>query len=442
MLLGILSMVLFNAIDTYFVGKLGKDELEALTFTFPPILILFTVVQGVGIGATAIIAKSIGKGDRRKAARETTDSLVLGLILAIVFSALGFLFLEPLFIAIGASPTVLPLVVDYMTTWMFAICFVVVPFVGNSALRAAGDSTVPALIMLFAVFINAVLDPLLIFGYGPFPELGIRGAALATAISRAMTLILSLWVLGRRERLLTTAIPSWAALKGCWQAILSIGVPAGLSRMIVPVSTVILTGLLARLDNPHAVAGYGVATRIETIAAALLFALSASMGPFTGQNLGLGYYNRIQKGLNKANIFSLFWGVGMATLLFLLGPTLVGLFSNNPGVTEVATQYLFIVPIAIGFQGAVQNVNITLNTLNRPLLATLLLAIQMFGVYLPLTYFASQVRGEEGVFAGIAIAYFIGGLVSMYVGKKVIERFQHRDTLAFDPESVDDWIKK
>ena len=442
MLLGVLSMVLFNAIDTYFVGQLGKTELSALSFTFAPIMILFTLIQGLGIGATALVAKSIGQGNLSKAARETTDSLVLGLIIAATFSVLGYLFLNPLFRMMGANAQELPLVVEYMEIWLVTIVFVVVPFLGNSAIRATGDARTPALIMLFAVAINAILDPLLIFGYGPFPELGIRGAALATAISRGITLVLSCWVLYRREKLITLVIPSRQTILGCWRAILNIGLPAGLSRMIVPLATMVIYSILARLENPDVVAGYGVATRVEALAASLLFALSASMGPFVGQNFGMGHYDRILVANQKANMFAVGWGIVMAILLVWLGDDIASSFTDSEGVAEVAALYLVLVPATIGFQGAVQVVNVTLNALNMPKIAAGIIALQMFGFYLPLAFLGAETRGEGGVFVSIAVAYFLGGIISMLVINRVLVRKIEAQKRQKTIEEQDSWEKK
>ncbi|MEO0332723.1 MAG: MATE family efflux transporter, partial [Bacteroidota bacterium] len=148
MVVGVLSMVAFNLVDTYFIGKLGKNELAALSFTFPVIMVIFSLVQGIGIGATALISRSFGANNLAKAARETTDSLFLALLLVLISVVIGLLTIEPLFSALGATPEVLPLVREYMEIWYFTILFVIVPFVGNSAIRATGDTLTPSYIMV------------------------------------------------------------------------------------------------------------------------------------------------------------------------------------------------------------------------------------------------------------------------------------------------------
>jgi putative MATE family efflux protein len=262
MMLGVISMVAFNLIDTFYVGQLGKTELAALSFTFPVIMVIFSFIQGLGIGATALIAKSIGKGDRDKAARETTDSIVLTLLITGFFVIIGLLTLKPTFQLLGADANTAPLVEEYMNIWYFALFFVSVPFVGNSAIRATGDARTPAFIMLFAVIINAILDPILIFGYLGAPAMGLKGAAIATAISRAMTMVLAFYILIVREKLITFVVPTRKVLSGCWRSILNIAVPSGLARLVVPIATGVITGLLASYGD-FAVAAFGVGSRLE-----------------------------------------------------------------------------------------------------------------------------------------------------------------------------------
>ncbi|MEM8895680.1 MAG: MATE family efflux transporter, partial [Bacteroidota bacterium] len=342
MIFGILSMVAFNLIDTYFVGQLGPDQLAALSFTFPVIMVIFSLVQGIGIGATALISKSIGKNDHKKAARETTDSLILGVLIASVFVILGLLTIQPTFKLLGASERIMPYIEDYMTLWYLAILFVVIPFIGNSAIRATGDARTPSLIMLFAVAINAILDPLLIFGYGPFPAMGIEGAALATAISRAMTLVLAIFILYKREKLITLDIPAKSILYGCWRSILYIGLPSGFSRMVTPLASGVVTGLLARYSE-SAVAAYGVGTRIEFLASSVLIALSAAVGPFTGQNLGAQKYDRIKSCINGSNQFSLVWAFGMSLLMLPFTREIASVFTNSEDVIGYIDLFLWIV---------------------------------------------------------------------------------------------------
>jgi putative MATE family efflux protein len=203
MIFGLLGIVAFNMVDTYYVSKLGLLPIAAMTFTFPVIMTVGALAQGIGIGAAALIAKAVGEKEHSKVVRYTTDSLILGLILVLVFIIIGMFTIEPLFRLLGADDQTLPYVLDYMKIWYPGVIFVIIPMIGSASIRALGDTKTPALIMAVAATANIVFDPIFIFGFGPIPAMGIKGAAIATVISRAITLIVSLYVLIYRQKIVS-----------------------------------------------------------------------------------------------------------------------------------------------------------------------------------------------------------------------------------------------
>ena len=207
MMFGLVSIMLFNLVDTFYISLIGVRELVAISFTFPVTFTLVSFAFGIGIGASVVISRTIGEGDHHRVQRLTTDSLLLVTLIILCVAGLSFITLRSIFTLIGATDESLPLIKEYMIPWLLGVVFVVIPIVGNSAIRATGDTKTPSMIMVIAAVVNAVLDPLLIFGYGPFPALGIKGAAIATVISYFSILLAGLWVLGRRERMLTTVWP-------------------------------------------------------------------------------------------------------------------------------------------------------------------------------------------------------------------------------------------
>ena len=186
---------------------------------------------------------------------------------------IGSLTIEPVFRLLGATDDVLPLIKEYMEIWYLGVIVVIVPFVGNSAIRSNGDTRTPALIMICMVLLNGVLDPIMIFGWGPVPEMGMHGAALATVISRAIGLILSLYFLRYRDDLLSVKIPSFKKMYESWKGILFIGLPAAATNLVVPFTTALITELVAT-KGAAAVAALGVAARIDVLAIAVVVALS------------------------------------------------------------------------------------------------------------------------------------------------------------------------
>ncbi|MFW5782651.1 MAG: MATE family efflux transporter, partial [Candidatus Muiribacteriaceae bacterium] len=370
MMIGMLSIVMYNLGDTYFVGKLGKDELAAISFTFPVVMILGSIAFGLGIGVSSLISTAIGAGNYDKVKRYTTDVLLLGVILAGVFSVTGFLVMDTLFSAMGADGVILKFIREYMSIWFLGSIFVVVPMIGNNAIRASGDTRTPAIVMTTSGVLNLILDPVLMFGIGPFPEMGIRGAAMATLVSRAITLVVALYVLGFREKMLSSKIPSFSELMSSWKDILHIGLPEAFTRIVMPLANGIITKMVAGY-GVAAVAGFGVAVRVEFFALLPIFSVAAVIAPFVGQNLGAKKLDRIVSALRFAVIYSLITGVVIFALSYFFASDIASIFNNDKEVIRTASIYMVLVSAGYGFFGVVKIFAGVLNVFRKPLLASL-----------------------------------------------------------------------
>jgi len=306
------------------------------------------------------------------------------------------------------------LIKQYMRIWYFGVIFVVVPMVGNNAIRATGDTKTPSIIMLIAVMVNVILDPLLIFGIGPFPRLELAGAAIATVIARATTLLVALWVLTYRDKMITFVIPRLKTIFDSWKRILYIGLPTAGTRIILPLAIGVITRIVSSYGS-EAVAAYGVASRIEFFALTVIMALASVIAPFVGQNWGAGKHNRINLGIKRSIQFSLVWGVMMYLLLVLAARPIASMFNDNQLVISTIILYLWIVPITYGLRGIFVISTTVLNVLNRPLHAAILTIIQMFVLLIPLVFAGSYLFGLRGIFGGLALTYLIAGFAAYFV---------------------------
>lgn len=419
MVFGILGIVIFNIVDTFYIGKIGPNELAAFTFTFPVVMAIASLAMGIGIGASAAVSRAIGEGDRSKAQRLTTDSLILALLLVIFFVIIGLFTIDPLFTLMGASSKTLPLIREYMSIWYPGVIFLVIPMVGNNAIRATGDTKTPGIIMLIAAMANFILDPLLIFGFWVIPGLGLAGAAIATVIARAITLCVALWVLHFRERLITMVIPSWSILLDSWKRILYIGLPTAGARIIVPLATGVIIRIISSYGHA-VVAGFGVASRIEFFSLAVVMALSSVIGPFVGQNWGAGMMERVKLSIRLGDRFSMIWGFAIFLILSIIAKPLASLFSDNREVITACVTYLRIVPVSYGLMGVFTISTMTMNVLNRPLSAAAITIMQMIALYIPLAYAGSYLYGLTGVFCATALSYSISGVIAYLVLRRIL----------------------
>jgi len=420
MLFAIGGILIFNLTDTFFIGKLGKDQLAALTFTFPIVLFFGSLALGIGVGTSAVVSRAIGAGNQQEVKRMTTDSLILILLISLVSVCIGMITIRSLFSFLGASGHILNYVETYMQIWYPGAVFVMIPMVGNNAIRATGDTKTPSAVMLIAAGINLVLDPLLIFGIGPFPEMGIKGAAWATVIARAVTLVAALYILYARENMISLKKPTLGEILNSFRKILKVGVPTALARILLPVGTGIITKMVAAF-GVAAVAAFGIGSRIEFFALAPLMALSSVLGPFIGQNAGANLYVRIKKAIQGCNIFGIAWGLFAWGALFLLAPFAINIFNQDPEVIGVGTRFLYIIPAGFAFIGLLQLAGTALNILHQPVKASAISLAQMFILYVPLAFILSRYFDLEGIFFAYIISYCCSGITAHFVVKKYLK---------------------
>lgn len=410
-LAGIFTMMLQAFVDAYFIGRVGDRELAALSFTFPVLMIVSSVAIGLGAGTSSVVARAIGADDQRRARRLTTDSLLLSFVITAVVCLVGVATIEPLFSLLGAPDTLLPLIAGYMKILYAGVPFVVVGMVGMSSMRATGDTRLPSLLMVIAAIANVALDPVLIFGLGPIPAMELNGAAMAALIARGALFVGALFFMRRRLDMLTFSRPNPVELKKSWIDILHVGIPAAGTNAIIPVATGVITAMLARY-GPEAVAGFGVASRVESLTLVIFYAMSAIIGPFVGQNISAGHADRINRALRLCTIFCLASGLVIALLLALSSTFLPSLFSSDPTVTGVATKFLLIAPIGYGAYGMVMVMNASFNGMGKPIPGVVISVARTAIIYIPLAFIADRFFGIVGIFGAYAVANIVTGLTA------------------------------
>ena len=419
MIFGIFGMVAFNMVDTYYVSKLGLLQIAAMTLTFPVVMIVGSLAQGIGIGAAALISKAVGKNQHHKIVRYTTDSLILGILLVLIFIIVGMFTIEPLFRLLGADNQTLPYVMDYMKIWYLGVIFVVIPMIGNSAIRALGDTKTPALIMAVASIANIIFDPIFIFGFGPIPAMGIKGAAIATVISRAITMTVSLYILIYRQKNVSISHVKFKEILHSFKDLLYIGIPNALTKIMTPLAIGVITGLIATYGK-EATAGFGIASRVEMFALLVINALSSIFVPLLGQNIGAGKSNRVLEIIKKSELFSLLYGFIIMIVLMLFGKNIAMIFSDNPQVISTVKTYLFIIPIGYGLQGLFLIYTSTLNVINKPFHSAILSLIRLFIIYVPLAIILSNQFGLVGIWVALNISFVLSVIISKLIVKKMI----------------------
>jgi len=285
----------------------------------------------------------------------------------------------------------------------------VLSMVGSTLLRATGSAASPGIIMTTGSLVQILLGPVLIFGWFGIPEMGIAGAAWAYVISRVWSIALYS-ILLYRSRMMRLSLQG---IFGSWAAILHVGGPATMSGLVMPASMLIITRLLAGHGH-EVVAGYNVATRVETMAHMILWSASSSVEPFIGQNWGAGHFDRVKRALLLTNWFSLGWGLVTFVTMMLIGDLVVTQIDDNPIVHEVAAAFFLIIPLSIGFMGIMQIASSSFNARGLPMPALTISIVRTVIVYIPLAIVANAYWGYVGIFLATAFTNVLVGTGAWY----------------------------
>tara|TARA_Y100000052_G_scaffold20479_1_gene20458 strand:- start:2398 stop:3780 length:1383 start_codon:yes stop_codon:yes gene_type:complete len=426
MILGMVMMMSFGLIDTFFVSLLGTDPLAAISFTFP---VTFTVISlniGLGIGTSAIIGKLQGSKALTKSQHYATGSIMLSVLLVGGLALIGFFTIEPVFKMLNATENLMPYISDYMGLWYLSSIFLAMPMVGNSVLRACGDTRTPSIVMAAGGGLNALLDPIFIFGLGPVPAMGIKGAALATFIAWIVGALWILYILAVRRKLMLPRLLSLSELRESSREILKIGLPAAGANMLTPVAGGIMTAVVASY-GAEAVAAWGVGNRMESIASIVVLALSMTLPPFISQNVGAGQVSRVKEAYSLTLKFVLIWQFLIFLVMWGLSSWIAVAFANEVEVSVLIQLFLMIVPLGYGMQGIIILTNSSLNAMHRPMTALTLSVIRLFVFFVPISVAGSFFFELKGLFAGTVIANVAMACVSLFVFKRAIADFE-KDT--------------
>ncbi|ABG32035.1 MATE family efflux transporter [Roseobacter denitrificans] len=401
MTFGILAVLSVGLVDAFFLGQLGNAPLAAVGFIYPLTTALTSLSIGMSAGANAAISQAVGRGGSDDhPQRLAIHAVAVGLLLSVAV-ALGFLFSAPLLFSwMGASDQPLTEAVSYVPFWSLSFPFLVVMMVVNAIFRAYGDGGTSSLIMIGSALVNIALTPLFIFGWGPVAGMGTEGAALATAIGRGLGCTAAIYW-AWRTGVLAICGDMLKGIAFSLQEIFKVGLPAAFSNAINPAGIALVTAAVATLGD-EAVAGFGAATRIQSVAVVVLLALSAGIGPVVGQNWGADKQERAQAAMRIAWMACVAYGLCLGVVMALFADQLAGLFAQGDAAAYAA-QYLRIVGWSLFGYGIVITTNAAMNARSKAGYSMGLSIGRIFFVYVPAAWVGALFLGFTGVlFAAVA----------------------------------------
>ena len=414
--LGLLAIFAVDFIDMIFISMLGNDALAAAIGYAGTILFFTTSISiGMSIAAGALVSRSIGAGTEQKTKEYATSALFIGIIVALVVVAIIFAMQGQILSFLGASGEVKSLAISYLSIILPSMPVLLAAMLCGGVLRAHGDARRAMVSTLAGGIVNAVLDPIFIFGFG----WGLEGAALASVFARFTILIVALLPVLRVYEGLT--MPKVGFLARDFGAVAGIAGPAILANVATPVGSAIVVREMAKFGT-DAVAGMAILGRLTPVAFAVVFALSGAIGPIVGQNFGAGLSARVRESFFAALKFVTVYVVLVSALLFLSRGFIADIFSAEGEALELI--YLFCGPLALMwiFNGWIFVGNASFNNLGHPFYSTWVnWGRHTLGTWPPILLIA-PIWGAGGVLIGQAVGGVIFALVSVWLALRVMEK--------------------
>ena len=413
---GLMAVFLVDFIDMVFISMLGKAELAA-AIGYAGALLFFTSSFGIGmaIAAGALVARALGAGDAELAKRRATNTLIYGVLFGAVFSAIVWFNLRPLSAMLGASGETLELSVSYLAIIIPSLPLLIFGMVGSAVLRAYGDARRAMMATVWGGLVNAVLDPILIFGLG----LELTGAALASVAARAAIAWFGIVPLIRAHQAL--AKPDPRELPHDLMPVAAIAAPAILTQLATPLGQAYVTRAMAEFGEA-AVAGMAIVGRMTPVAFGVLFALSGAVGPIIGQNFGAGRQDRVRESFRDAMVFCALVVVIVSLILYALRGPVVQLFEAD-GITKELV-FLFCGPLALAFffNGVIFVTNAAFNNLGHPFYSTWINWGRHTLGTVPLVILGAAWLGAPGVLIGQAAGGVIFAGIAVVLALRVMAK--------------------
>ena len=413
-MIAMLMHVGFNIVDAIFVGRISPEAIAAVSIVFPIVFLMFALGGGLGIGTTSLIARYIGAKKIKEADNAAEHSFIIAFVFSILFTIFGLLFANKLYLIIGAAPDIVALAGNY-SRWIFGFnIFMFISLAATSILRGLGDMKTPMIGMVAATILNIMLDPLLIFGIGFFPKLGIDGAAIATVISRFVAAIIMMYYIFSPKTAVSIKPKNFKFKPFFIKKILKVGIPSSVNQSLMSFAMIIFTKIIAGFGS-IAIAAYGIGFRLESFVTLPVLAIATAVITIVGHNVGANNFDRAEKTTWIAAKISILIVSGIALLFFLFPEIWFGIFSSNTELISYGVDFLRILSLSYIFVAMSIIVGSAFQGAGFAMPRLIMTIVRLFIIAIPLALLFAFVLGYglKGVWMGFAISSIISTLISI-----------------------------
>ena len=412
-----LLFIIYNLTDTFWLGKLGREAVSAPTISFPFIWTMMSFGAGFAIAGFAFVSQYAGAGQWDKAKHNIANLLTLMFFSSFILGIIGFFITPWILHILGVPADAYDNAVVYLRVMFIGIPFSFEGFAFSFALRAIGDTKTPTIINSIAIILNVILDPLLIFGIGPFPRLEILGAALGTIISYSIASILSIYLVFSGKLGIKFYLSDFKPDFGLYKKMFKIGLPASIGQSLNALGFVVLMGIVSQFGSV-VIAAYGIGQRIISLIFTVSDGFSMAMSTMVGQNLGVLNFKRIRKIVNKTILINTIFISIPTLLIFLFRTQIIGIFIKDILVINEGAIFFACFLIAMPFFGIFFISTSVVRTAGRTKESMVLGIIRLWGLRVSLAYFLSTLWGSTGIWIGMAMSNIIASILAYFWYKR------------------------
>lgn len=410
---------LFAIVDVFFVARLGIRAVATVGLTESVMMLVYSLAIGLSAAATAMVARRIGEGDKESAATAAAQSIWLGLILAIIIGITGFIYSPQILAALGGDTQLIQEGQGYTQLMFAGNITIMLLFLLNAIYRGAGDAALAMRSLWLANGINIVLDPCLIFGLGPFPEMGIEGAAMATIIGRGSGVLYQVYHLFGGKHIIRMGRRHMILVKDVTLRLLSVGWNGAAQYLIASASWIFLVRIIADF-GPSALAGYTISIRVIIFTILPAWGIANAASTLVGQHLGAKQPEQAEQAAWLASRYTMFFMLIVAIIYITMATPIISFFDTTPEVVRVGAQSLQIISLGYIFFAYGMVLSQAFNGAGDTRTPMILNLISFWLVEIPLAWCLASVFGwgPKGVFIAVAISESLVAVLCIIVFRK------------------------
>jgi len=427
---GMIIFSMFSVVDTIFIARLGPDAMAALTMVIPVQVLISSVASATGVGVTSLIGRRLGSDDRVYADNVAWHGLILSIIYGFVFMLVGLNYIDELLMLFGCSTKILILSKGYMSILLYGCIFTFIPIILCSVIQGEGNTFLPVLIAIIEIAINVALDPIFIFGMGPFQAMGLNGAAVAGVTSGVLGTALVAGITFKKKRFLSWSVGNFHPRVKVLLDIYRVGFPT----LIMEVAGVMVMGYMNRIlagFSYTAVAALGIFLRIRSMMYMPVFGLIQGTMPVASFAFGAGKLERVKETIIKASTAAFILLLASWYIMQFQPLWVIKYFSDDPALTLMGVNCMRMATMFIPLIGPVLILNTVLQAIDKGFTAMFLSLCRQLGFFLPLLIILPAHIGLNGVWLAFSISELLAALLTLLILIRVWGELQERKKAPF-----------